>query len=528
MANLTRVMRNFYRDSVSLMQLSARLAKMPGVTQASAVMASENNLALLREAGLLDRVDAAGPNDLLVALAGESEEALAAAAAAGEALLTENAAGTGTAASEGREPPRSLEMALKELPAANLALISTPGEYAAAEALKALKLGLNVMLFSDNVALADEVMLKRYALRHDLLVMGPDCGTAIIGGIPLGFANVVRRGGIGVVAASGTGLQQVTCLIDRHGMGISQAIGTGGHDLHAEVGGITMQQGIAALAADRATKVIVLISKPPAPAVAEQVLASARRAGKPVVVNFLGADPATLAGANLTAAKTLEDAADAAVALAKGEARAVPAEVPPETALPPRPLQSQRFIRALYSGGTFCYEASLLLAEVLAPVFSNTPVGAAQALEDVWVSRAHTLIDLGDDLFTRGRPHPMIDQRLRNERLLKEAADPEVAVILLDVVLGYGSHPDPAGEIAPVVREALKEAGKGGRALAAVGFVCGTAGDPQGLRHQEETLSDAGMQLCASNAQAVRLAARLAGAAGALEDTAHSAKRLLP
>ncbi|HUI18272.1 MAG TPA: acyl-CoA synthetase FdrA [Alphaproteobacteria bacterium] len=531
MANLTRVIRNFYRDSVSLMQLSARIAKMPGVTQASAVMATENNLALLREAGLLDRAAAAGPNDLLVALAGESEEALAAAAAAGEAMLTENAARARGGAGEIREPPRSLEMALKELPAANLALISTPGEYAAAEALKALKLGLNVMLFSDNVALADEVMLKRYAARHDLLVMGPDCGTAIIGGIPLGFANVVRRGGIGVVAASGTGLQQVTCLIDRHGMGISQAIGTGGHDLHAEVGGITMQQGIAALAADPATKVIVLISKPPAPAVAEAVLASARRAGKPVVVNFLGADPATLAGANLTAAKTLEDAADAAVALARGEARVVQAEVSSATAAPPPPLPSQRFIRALYSGGTFCYEASLLLGEVLAPVFSNTPVGAARELEDVWRSRAHTLVDLGDDLFTRGRPHPMIDQRLRNERLLKEAADPEVAVVLLDVVLGYGSHPDPAGEIAPVVREALKEAAKGGRKLAVVGFVCGTAGDPQGLARQEEALRNAGMELSTSNAQAVRLAARIVGAAdaaGALGDTPRSAKRLLP
>ncbi|HXQ66320.1 MAG TPA: acyl-CoA synthetase FdrA [Alphaproteobacteria bacterium] len=528
MANLTKVIRNFYRDSVSLMQLSARLAKLPGVAQASAVMASANNLALLSEAGLLGGAASAGPNDLFLALAGESEEALAAALAEAEALLRESAVPAPGGTGERGEPPRSIEMALRAFPAANLALISTPGEYAVAEALKALRLGLNVMLFSDNVALADEAFLKRYAQVQGLLVMGPDCGTAIISGTPLGFANVVRRGDIGIVAASGTGLQQVTCLIDRLGKGVSQAIGTGGHDLHAAVGGITMQHGIDALAADPATRVIVLISKPPAEAVAERVLALARRAGKPVVVNFLGADPAALAGGNLTAAKTLEDAARAAVALANGAAADNAPWAAAESAPLPQLAQSQRFIRGLYSGGTFCYEASLLLGEVLAPVYSNTPVGSARALEDVWHSRAHTLIDLGDDLFTRGRPHPMIDHRLRNERLLKEAADPEVAVILLDVVLGYGSHPDPAGEIAPVVREALAQAAKGGRALAVVGFVCGTAGDPQGLARQEEALSNAGMRLSNSNAGAVRLAARIAGEARALEAAALGGRRSLP
>ena len=250
------------------------------------------------------------------------------------------------------------------MPAANLALISTPGDYAAAEAMKALRLGLNVMLFSDNVAVEDEIALKRYARAHDLIVMGPDCGTAIIGGIPLGFANVVRRGDIGVVAASGTGLQQVTCLIDRLGGGISQAIGTGGHDLSREVGGITLLQGLQALADDPATRVIVLISKPPAPEVAAAVLASARKAGKPVVVNFLGADPQSIAGPGLTPAKTLEDAALAAVALAKGEQRSALAlaSAPFD---PPRLAAGQRYIRGLYSGGTFCYEATLLLGETL-------------------------------------------------------------------------------------------------------------------------------------------------------------------
>jgi succinyl-CoA synthetase alpha subunit len=395
-------------------------------------------------------------------------------------------------------------MGLETLVGANLALISTPGEYAAAEAFKALSLGLNVMLFSDNVELKDEIALKRFAQERDLIVMGPDCGTAIINGIPLAFANVVRRGIIGVVGASGTGLQQVTCLVDRWGGGISQAIGTGGHDLHRDVGGISMLQGLKALAADPSTSVIVLISKPPSPEVAGKVLEAAGSAGKAVVVNFLGADPDPVRGGNLYPAETLEDAAAAAVALADGKTpKAV--NVTPSSIAPLVP--GQRYVRGLYSGGTFCYEASLLLKKKLGQINSNTPVEPGDRLSDVWTSRKHTVIDLGDDLFTRGRPHPMIDHRLRNERLIKEASDPEVAVILLDIVLGYGSHPDPAAEMVPVIQKARDLASDAGRHLAVIAFVCGTAADPQNLSRQETALREAGVILAQSNAQAVRMAA---------------------
>jgi succinyl-CoA synthetase alpha subunit len=506
MARAIKIIRNLYRDSVSLMQLSSTIAKLPGVEQASAIMASANNVALLTEAGLLTEPVNASANDLLIALQGDAD-ALQSALASAESTLKQPPP-TGGEKSRGI-PPRSIEMGIENLVGANLALISTPGEYAAAEAFKALSLGLNVMLFSDNVELKDEIALKRFAQDHDLIVMGPDCGTAIINGIPLAFANVVRRGEIGVVGASGTGLQQVTCLIDRWGKGISQAIGTGGHDLHRDVGGISMLQGLKALAADPSTSVIVLISKPPAPDVAGRVLEAAGRAGKPVVVNFLGADPAQINRTNMFAAGTLEDAAAAAVALANGrtpEAKSASTTSTPITTLAPR----QRYVRGLYSGGTFCYEASLLLKKELGQINSNTPVEPGDRLADVWTSRGHTVIDLGDDLFTRGRPHPMIDHRLRNERILKEAADPQVAVILLDVVLGYGSHPDPASEIAPVIQKAKDSASKAGGHLIVVGFVCGTASDPQNLSQQETVLQDAGMILAESNAQAVRLAAAVA------------------
>ena len=506
MASGTKVIRNFYRDSVSLMQLSARLAKLPGIVQASAIMASEANLALLRDAKLIDGPVEAGPNDLLVAVEGESDAAvMAAIAEAAAAFDSKPQPGGGQVIAE---RPKSLVMGLERMPAANLALISTPGEYAAAEALKALHLGLNVMLFSNNVDHAAELMLKRTARDRGLIVMGPDCGTAIVGGIPLGFANVVKRGRIGVVAASGTGLQQVTSLVDGLGEGISQAIGTGGGDLSRAIGGITMLQGLAGLAADPGTSVIVLISKPPAKEVADDVLEQARAAGKPVVVAFLGADPAAIAGGNVTAARTLEDAAHAAVGLLRGE---TPGPVPAVKLDLPHPGPGQKFVRGLYSGGTFCYEASLLLGDALSPVYSNTAVGKAEPLADVWQSRAHTLVDLGDGVFTRGRPHPMIDHRLRNERILAEADDPETAVILLDVVLGYGSHIDPAAEMAPVIKDAKGRAARAGRNLIVVGFVCGTDGDPQGLARQTAGLAESGMILLPSNAQAVRAAARIVG-----------------
>ncbi|MDQ5848106.1 MAG: acyl-CoA synthetase FdrA [Pseudomonadota bacterium] len=480
------------------MQLSASLAKLPGVEQASAVMATPANLDLLKEAGLMDGAVGASPNDLLIAVRGRSAAPLEAAIAAAVSALDkppERPAGGGPAA----QPPRSLQMGLAQTPEANLALISVPGEYAAAEAMKALRLGLNVMLFSDNVALSDEISLKKYAREKGLLVMGPDCGTAIIDGIPLGFANAVRRGAIGVVGASGTGTQQVTSLVHRRGAGISHAIGTGGHDLHQDVGGISMLQGLKLLSRDPETKAIVLISKPPSPGVAKEVLAAARRAGKPVVVNFVGAGQ-DAAGDNLFPVKTLEEAALAAVALASGKRPPRPVA---STVKPPhvKYKKKQRYIRGLYSGGTFCYEASYLLDDA----WSNTPVNPARKIKDVWKSQGHTLVDLGDDVFTRGRPHPMIDHRLRNERLLEEAADPEVAVILFDVVLGYGSHPDPAAEMIPTLLKAKK-----GRALAFVASVCGTDEDPQGLARQEAALREAGVLLAESNARAVMLAAAIA------------------
>jgi succinyl-CoA synthetase alpha subunit len=509
-STLVKIVPREYRDSVSLMQLSALLGKLPGIEQASAVMATENNLALLAEAGL--RVDAkgAGASDLLIVVQGD-KAALAAAIDEAMKNLTRQTDDTG-GETRAALRPRSIDMALKVSGEANMALISTPGDYAGAEAMKALRLGLNVMLFSNNVSAEEELALKQFAREQDLIVMGPDCGTAIVNGTALAFANVVKRGPIGAVAASGTGLQQVTVLADRLGSGISQAIGTGGRDLHRDIGGISMLKGLHDLATDPATQVIVLISKPPAAEVAERVLAEAAKAGKPVVVNFLGADPKKVTRPGVHAVQTLADAARAAVAITRGEKPRVSyAETPQLPSGLPKFADSQRYVRGLFSGGTFCYEATLILGELSADVHSNTPTRGARELADVWQSEGHTLVDLGDDVFTRGRPHPMIDYRLRTERIVKEAEDPDTAVILMDVVLGYGSHPDPASELVPAIHRARAAATAQGRNVAFVGHICGTAADPQDLARQARALGEAGLMLADNNADAVRLAAAIAG-----------------
>jgi succinyl-CoA synthetase alpha subunit len=511
MVSLCRVEANLYRDSVTLMQLSANLAALPGIEQAYAVMGTPNNLGLLRDAGVVVEQISGKPNDLVIVVEGASEQAVSDALAQADAELYKEEE-TSEEATQ-KVAARSIGMGLQELPEANLALISTPGEYAAAEAIKALNVGLHVMMFSDNVSLEDEIQIKHMAHERGLLVMGPDCGTAIVNGIPLGFANAVRRGKIGVIGASGTGLQQVTSLVDLWGRGVSQAIGTGSRDLHERVGGVSMLDALDALAADPDTEVIVLVSKPPALEVARRVLERARQVDKPVVVDFIGARPNGMDSGALKMVSTLDEAAAAAVTLAGGT-------VPREGEADARPAQlirfaaGQRYLRGLFSGGTFSYESTLILHAALGAVYSNTPVEPEHKLENAWASRGHTTVDLGDDEFTRGRPHPMIDYRLRIERLLNQAHDPEVALILLDVVLGYGSHPDPASELVPAIEQARKVASAAGRSLVFVASVCGTERDPQQVSRQAAALRQAGVLLGRSNAEAARLATRVLCEAG--------------
>jgi succinyl-CoA synthetase alpha subunit len=504
---------NMYRDSVALMQLSSKLMSLEGISQASAVMATQANLQLLDEANLTTGKGNVSPNDILVVVEGENTKSVSKAFELVDGEF--NKQFEPETQGSNKMVPKSIQMGAESNNLANLALISTPGEYAAAEAMKALKLGLNVMLFSDNISKRDEISLKKSSKERGLLMMGPDCGSAIINGVPLAFANVIRPGNIGIIAASGTGLQQVSCLIDNLGGGITQAIGTGGHDLSEDIGGITMLQSISLMADDESTEVIVLISKPPAASVAKELIRVAGQTKKPVVVNFLGLSTEYESPPNVYFAQSLENAAFVSYALSKKD-KPILTERGLDKAYLPLAMKAkaklateQSYIRGLYSGGTFCYEATILLSERLESVYSNTPINSALDLPDVWRSTDHTLLDLGDDIFTRGRPHPMIDHRLRNERILEEAAKEETAVILLDIVLGYGSHDNPGPEIVPIIEEAQEIAKKANRRIAFVGFVCGTAKDPQNMKNQEKILTKAGMLLTDSNVQAVLLSAQI-------------------
>jgi FdrA protein len=527
------VRRSVYHDSVTLMRLTHEMEAVAGVRRAAVMMGTPPNRALLARAGLLAADgETAGPADLVIAIVADSTAAAEAACTVAESALSRRAAPTTRETAR----PRTLAGGRRVLPDATLALISVPGVYAGAEARRALDAGLHVMLFSDNVPVETEVELKRLARERGLFLMGPDCGTAIVAGVPLGFANAVPRGRIGLVAASGTGLQEVSCRLAAEGEGVSHAIGVGGRDLTDAVGGAMTLAALAALGADATTEVVVAIGKAPGRGVAQRLAETLARLGKPSVVCLVGPagidaasgatpwsnGPAT-AQAALAApsgpahghlAATLEDAALAAVALARG---AVPRPI--EFSLPAIEVErlvvaqadtlapGQRFVRGVYSGGTLALEAVALLSARLPDVTPGLRGDGA----------GHRVVDLGDDVFTLGRPHPMIDGTVRREWIAREVGDPAAAVLLLDVVLGYGAHPDPAAELLPALAAARRTAAAAGRGLVVVASVTGTAQDPQGRARQVTALQAAGVVVMDSNAQAARLAALVAARAGGVE-----------
>ncbi len=511
------VIRNFlkinsYQDSVVLMSLANRAQDLPGVKEAAAMMGTPQNKELLRRAGLLvSQGEQARPNDLLIALRAEREEDAHRALTQIQGWLAQRQMPR-VVGEVG--PPRTLGTALERMPNANLVLISIPGQYVCWEAQKALDRGRHLMIFSDNVSLEDEVALKAQAFRSNLLVMGPDCGTAIIGEKALGFGNLIRRGAIGIVGASGTGIQEVSSLLDRLGLGISQAIGVGSRDLSLQVKAASSLQALKALEADARTELLVFISKPPHPKVSALVLKTLAKIEKPCVVCFLGERQTPPSSKNTFFSSTLEGAVLLAAALTSGKPmKGVGLSPKADLVLSKARAawsqlgKNQRYVRGLFSGGSLCAEAGVVLTDFLPELCSNMHLPFAFHLEDAAASRAHTLVDLGADQFTVGVPHPMIDFTVRNQRLIQEARDSQTAVVLVDIVLGYGAHPDPAGAILPALREGKRIAGERGDYLCCVASICGTKGDPQKLEKQRAVLEKNGVVVMPTAAQAARFAA---------------------
>jgi FdrA protein len=458
-----------YYDSVALMLASRDAERVEGVDYVAAVAATPVNLSLIRDEGF-ELPDDLGPNDLVVAIRASDEDAADAAQRTVEDRLSERVhpGSFGHVAVR----PHSIRSATRQVTDLNVAFVSVPGRFAANEVAEALASGLHVFCFSDGMSLEHEAELKRRAVDHGLLFLGADCGTAIVDGIGFGFANVVSRGPVGIVGASGTGIQQVTCLLDAAGIGVSHALGVGGRDLSAEVGGIMATHCLEMLGKDPSTDVIVVVSKPPDPAVAERIATAAARTGKRAVLGFL----ATGGRAQLPSARdgveivgSLEEAAASAAHLVGGHVVIDDADPPSR--------ETPGMIRGLFCGGSLCFEAA-----------------ATAGRGD--------FIDFGADEYTVGRAHPMIDPTIRNDHFERVAKDPHTGAVIVDVVLGLGAHPDPAAELAPLIATALSAR----RHLTVVVSLCGTDRDPQGLVRQRSRLTEAGALVTRNAAHAGRLA----------------------
>jgi len=504
MARTTVVRKNRYFDSVFLMLAAQRIAAHPGIRDAAALLATDANRKVLAAMGYGDGdpdFQGAGPNDLVLALEGEAD-AVAAVAADPEAWLTRGSGSPAAAAAQ----PRSIAEAVAARPGLSVALISVPGRHAAREARAALRAGLHVFLFSSNVSVEDERSLKLEARDRGLLVMGPDCGTAFLGGAGLGFANAVRPGPVGIVGTTGTGMQECSCLLHQAGSGLSQGIGAGSRDLADAIGGISTLAGIDALEADPATRVLTVLAKPPGAAATARLMERLARCAKPVVLCLLGEEPwPDPPPGRVRVAATLDEAA--ALAL-EAVGIAAPA-LRPDPALRDRAADQvrrmrpgQRHLRGLFAGGTLCYQAQAILWKAGLTVRSNAPLPGMQELPDPGRSLGSTLVDMGAECFVEGRPHPMIDATLRRRRILQEAEDPTVAILLLDFILGAISSRDPVGDLLAAVRQARDaERARGGH-LCVVASVCGTSGDAQGLQAQSRALAEAGVLVFPSSAQA--------------------------
>lgn len=493
----TIIKANSYQDSIVLMLLTNKLNTIDGVHNVSVMMGTPANKDIFKTGGLYtDELEKASSNDMVIVLDIEDDSLIEQVLTEIDVFLEEQTKGGGDAS--GEEVVKTWDKAFELGKDAGVVVFSIPGTHAALEIEKALDEGKHVFCFSDNVAIEDEKRLKEKAHDAGLLLMGPDCGTGIINGIPVAFTNAVRKGKIGVVGASGTGIQEVTTIIHKLGGGVTNAIGTGGRDLKAEIGGITLKDSIMTLEKDPNTEVVVVISKPPAPEVRDEVLNLLRSISKPAVTIFLGEKP-TSHEENLYRAYTLEEAAQTAVQLLNKEAVTAVKEtlsVPTHSFKP-----EQKYVKGLYSGGTLAYEAAMLIKEGLALTGDeHAPEGF------ILQNQGHEIIDLGDDVYTQGKPHPMIDPTKRKEMLEEAGKDPETAIILLDVVLGYGSHANMAQELAPTIKEIKAKAASDGRELFVIGTIVGTDEDPQNIHEQETIMKEAGVILCDSNAQAVRLA----------------------
>ena len=497
----TIVKKGSYHDSVVLMLLTNQISALEGVKKASIMMATPANKDIFKQSGLdTQELMEATANDMVVVADVEDDSLLDQIMETAEEFFKKQST---VSAGKQEESVKSWDKALEKLPDANLAVISIPGMYAALEADRALDEGMNVFMFSDNVTLEDEVALKNKAHEKGLSVMGPDCGTGIIQSVPIAFTNKVAPGSIGIIGASGTGIQELTTIIDRLGEGVNNAIGTGGRDLSTAVGGITMMDMIDAMEKDDTVKVLIVISKPPAKEVREKISARLSNFTKPVITLFLGEKP-EYHEENFYHTYTLDETARLAVSLVRGET--IPEATADVDSSAFYKAEDQKTIKAYYSGGTLANEAAMLIKDAM-----NCEIPPEDIEGYMLQLNGNVVIDLGDDAYTKGKPHPMIDPAKRIECMQEAVDDESTGAILFDIMLGYGSHEDMAGALIPTIEELKAKAAAAGRKVFFVATVCGTRKDFQGYDEAVKKLKDAGVIVCENNKLAVRTAIQAVG-----------------
>jgi len=501
------IRKNQYYDSVFLMSINKRLLAENGIIQSAVLMGTQNNKQLLAAIHVQNpEIDQASANDLIVAVIAETTHSAVDALNKLDQFLEK------MPDKKGGTALRTLEDGLRAKPNANLAVISVPGEWAAHEAKKALDSGLNVFLFSSNVSVEDELLLKGIAVEKELLVMGPDCGTSIIAGKGLGFANAIQNGPVGVIGPSGTGIQEFACQVHHMGSGISHAIGTGSRDLKDDIGGLTTFSALELLENDPSTQVVAIVSKPAEERTLSRLLKRLENYSKPAVVCFLGVhhQPETR-NETVVFAATIDEATEKALVQLglhpATEYKQFDQEFIHHEAAAFGP--GQKYVRGLFAGGTFCYQAQQILLECGLQVHSNQPLHDTSLLPDPELSVGHTLVDMGDEYYTLGKPHPMIDGSLRSQRISYEAQDPETAILLLDFILGFNASGDPVGEAMDAILAAKQKANAENRHLTIIASITGTENDPQDYRLQSRMLKEAGVIVLNSNAAATRLCAAI-------------------
>ncbi len=496
------IRKNQYYDSVFLMGFNNRLSKLEGVIQTAVLMGSDANKEVMADLGFVNaEVKSSTANDLVVGVTAVSQEVLDNILQSLDQWLVE------VSTSRTTTGVHTLEEAIALKPETNLVVISVPGEFAARETKRALESGKHVFLFSDNVSVEDEISLKTFARSQGLLVMGPDCGTSLIGGIGIGFANAVRKGKIGVIAAAGTGLQEFTCMVHNAGYGISHGIGTGGRDLSDAVGGLTTLSALDALEQDLSTQVIVILSKPPGETTLKKLVERIKNCPKPVVCCFLGiSKPIDGEGVIFQRANIIDDAVCLAIEAFGGKFTPTPM---PEHGQKPGLAEKGKFLRGVFAGGTFCYQAQQILRDAGISVYSNGALDKNFSLEHPNQSKENTIVDMGDEYFMVGRPHPMINGSQRALRILAEAQDPTVGILLLDFILGYNASMDPVGELVDAIHDAKRIAKNRGDSLLFVASICGTDDDPQDLSLQTRMLKECGAVVFSSNSLATQYCANL-------------------